>query len=120
MCIYIHLSPEFRSLSVYTLIYQKVSKGCILKPFDIYLPQYMVIVSEVSMSRAVKVSEELLASASLEAKVFCRSNAKQIEHWARIGRIAEQNPDMPYMLIKEVLLGLEEAESGFTKPYQFD
>lgn len=72
------------------------------------------------MSQAVKVSEELLSSARIEGKVACRSTAKQIEHWARLGRIAEQNPDMPYKLIKEVLLGLEEAESGLTKPYQFD
>ena len=71
------------------------------------------------MSQSVKISEELLTSAKIEAKVACRSTTKQIEHWARLGRVAEQNPDMPYELIKEVLLGLEEVESGLTKPYQF-
>jgi len=28
------------------------------------------------------------------------SIAKQIEHWARIGRIAEENPDLTYEFIK--------------------
>jgi hypothetical protein len=44
--------------------------------------------------------------------IFSRSVPKQIEHWSKIGRIAEENPDLPYDFIKEVLLSLEEAEDG--------
>ncbi|PQQ34980.1 hypothetical protein CE143_10055 [Photorhabdus luminescens] len=30
--------------------------------------------------------------------------SKQIEHWTKIGRIAEDNPDLPYSFILDSLL----------------
>jgi len=44
----------------------------------------------------------------------------QIEYWAKIGKIAEENPDMPYNLIKKMLLGMQEIESGEFSDYQFN
>jgi len=34
-------------------------------------------------------------------------------YWARIGKIAEENPDLSYDFIKNILLGKIEAESGW-------
>jgi hypothetical protein len=39
-------------------------------------------------------------------------SSKQIERWSKIGRIAEENPDVPYRFITEVLLSLEEVQNG--------
>jgi hypothetical protein len=48
-----------------------------------------------------------------------RSLAGQIEHWARIGKCAEENPDLTYSLIKEILIGLEELDQGEKTEYIF-
>jgi hypothetical protein len=51
--------------------------------------------------------------------VFSRSAPKQIEYWSRIGKIAEENPDLPFNFIKELLVAQREAEEGQVTPYQF-
>ena len=43
--------------------------------------------------------------------------AGQIEYWAKVGRIAEDNPDLPYAFIKETLIGLDEIEAGLGEDY---
>jgi hypothetical protein len=48
-----------------------------------------------------------------------RSVPKQIKCWARIGKIADENPDLPYSVIKAVLLSKQEAEDGKLSEYQF-
>ncbi len=70
-------------------------------------------------SNAVKVSEELLNAARLYAKVQHRSVAKQVEYWAQIGKIAEDNPDLPLSFIQDILQGREEIKQGLAIPYIF-
>ena len=71
------------------------------------------------MSKAIKLPDQLVADATRYAKIFHRSPPKQIEHWATIGRVAEENPDLPLRFVNDVLVGLEEAESGDLSEYQF-
>jgi len=71
------------------------------------------------MPTAVRISEELVFEAKKMSKVEHRSITGQIEHWARIGKIAEENPDLTYDLIKEILIGIEELESGQKTEYNF-
>jgi len=71
------------------------------------------------MATAVRVSEELLVEAKKFSRIDHRSLAGQIEHWARMGKCAEENPDLTYALIKEVLMGLEELEQGERTEYSF-
>ena len=71
------------------------------------------------MGNAVKVSEDLLNSARIYAKVQHRSVAKQIEYWAEIGKIAEDNPDLPLSFIQDILQGREEIKQGLATPYVF-
>ncbi|MBN2466521.1 MAG: hypothetical protein JXD19_00080, partial [Deltaproteobacteria bacterium] len=56
------------------------------------------------MPKAVKLSDDLVASAALVARVENRSIAGQVEHWAKLGKIAEENPDLPITLIKDILI----------------
>jgi len=63
-------------------------------------------------SHAVKLSEELIQEARHYGSVYSRSVPKQIEYWSRIGRIAEENPDLSYAFIKEILLAKSEAADG--------
>ena len=71
------------------------------------------------MTTAVRVSEKLVRAARLFSKVDNRSVTGQIEHWARIGKCAEENPDLTYGLIKEILIGMEELERGESSEYTF-
>jgi hypothetical protein len=72
------------------------------------------------MASAVRISDDLINLAKKISKLEHRSVTGQIEHWALIGKISEENPEMPYSLIKEVLMGLKELESGEFSEYQFD
>lgn len=71
------------------------------------------------MASAVRISDKLVRDAKLYSKVDNRSVTGQIEHWARIGKCAEENPDLSYSLIKEILIGLEELAQGESSEYKF-
>ncbi len=65
------------------------------------------------MSQAIKLPDTLIEEARRSAAVYSRSIPKQIEHWSRIGRIAEQNPEMPYRFIMDLLAAREEKAEPF-------
>jgi ParD-like antitoxin of type II bacterial toxin-antitoxin system len=71
------------------------------------------------MGTAVRISDNLVREAKLFSKVENRSVTGQIEHWAKIGKCAEENPELSYSLIKEILIGLEELEHGQSSEYSF-
>jgi hypothetical protein len=72
------------------------------------------------MPTAVKISDELVAQARIKSKIFKRSIAGQIEYWAQIGKVVEENPDLPLPFIQDVLLGKEQIRAGLGTPYVFD
>jgi len=72
------------------------------------------------MPTAVKISDELVAQARIKSKIFKRSIAGQIEYWAQIGKIVEENPDLPLPFIQDILLGKEQIRAGMKTPYVFD
>jgi hypothetical protein len=72
------------------------------------------------MASAVRISDDLVNLAKKISKLEHRSVTGQIEHWAQIGKISEENPEIPYSLIKDLLLGIKELESGDFSEYQFD
>ena len=71
------------------------------------------------MATAVRISEELVNDAKKISRVDHRSLTGQIEHWARMGKCAEENPDLTYSLIKDILIGVEELEQGEKSEYKF-
>lgn len=72
------------------------------------------------MAMAINISDELALSVKSYSKVCNRSMAKQIEFWTRIGKTAEENPDMTYKDIQGILLSLEEKKLGLVEEYKFD
>jgi hypothetical protein len=72
------------------------------------------------MPTAVKISDELIAQARIKSKIFKRSIAGQIEYWAQIGKIVEENPDLPLPFIQDLLIGKEQIRTGLGTPYVFD
>ena len=71
------------------------------------------------MPMPVRISDELLNEARKYSKIDHRSLAGQVEHWAKIGKCAEENPDLTYVLIKEIFVGLAELEQGENEEYKF-
>jgi hypothetical protein len=71
------------------------------------------------MAMAVRISEELVGEAKKISKIEHRSLTGQIEHWAKIGKCSEENPDLTYNLIKEILIGIEELDQNEKTEYQF-
>jgi len=72
------------------------------------------------MSQAVKLSDELYKDALKHSKIESRSLPKQIEYWSKIGKIAEENPDLTYGIIKDILLSKEELSLSEVSDYKFD
>ena len=71
------------------------------------------------MAMAVRISEDLVNEARKYSKIDHRSLTGQIEHWARIGKYSEENSDLTYNLIKEILVGIEELDQNEKTEYQF-
>lgn len=69
------------------------------------------------MSVNVKLPESLVNQAKQYAQIEHRSIPKQIEYWSRIDKIAEENPDLTFTLIRQIMIAdLEEP----SVEYQFD
>lgn len=71
------------------------------------------------MSVAVRISEPLVRKAKSRSKSFHRSLAGQIEYWAFMGQVLEDNPDLSFAFAQDILLGIEQAKSGESVPYEF-
>ncbi len=66
----------------------------------------------------VKLSKNIITEAKIMSKALNRSLACQIEHWAKIGRLAEENPDLTYEFIKGILIAQQEALAGELEEYK--
>lgn len=68
---------------------------------------------------AIKIDHEMVNAARVHGTAMNRSATKQVEFWARIGKIAEENPDLNFNDIKDLLIGLEPIKAGMITDYQF-
>lgn len=68
---------------------------------------------------SVRLDQEFVEKASIMAKAFNRSTSKQIEHWAKIGEMMEENPDLPYEFVKQAIIAKAEKEAGKLEAYEF-
>ena len=71
------------------------------------------------MTTTIRISDEIVHDAAIFGKVYNRSVPKQIEFWSRIGKIAEENSDMSYNEIREILFALEEKRQGLVEEFEF-
>lgn len=69
---------------------------------------------------SIRLDQELIEKATIMAKALNRTPPKQIEHWAKIGEIMEDNPDLPYDFVKQVFIAEAEREAGKLESYDFD
>ncbi|WP_159564750.1 ParD-like family protein [Budvicia diplopodorum] len=69
------------------------------------------------MATSIRLDDDFVTDVKIYAEASSRSVPKQIEHWAKIGRIAEDNPDLPYSFILETLLAKGEVDNQKVSRY---
>ena len=70
------------------------------------------------MPTAIQLSELLIEEAKPFAQAMHRSVAEQIDYWARLGKVAEENPDLPTSMLQDMLVSMEEIKAGNLSRYQ--
>jgi hypothetical protein len=71
------------------------------------------------MGVPIRIDEEIYEEAKRVAKAECRSIPQQIECWARIGKCALDNPDLPIEFIRDVLMS-KLADRSLAEPFEFE
>ena len=63
---------------------------------------------------SVRIDESLVDAARAAAKAEFRTVQGQVEFWAKVGRAALDNPDLPASFIAESLMSLAEPREDAT------
>lgn len=66
------------------------------------------------MSTSVRIDDALVTQARSAAKAEFRTVQGQIEFWAKVGRAALDNPDLPASFIAESLMSMAEPHEELT------
>lgn len=73
-------------------------------------------------SNSIRVSAELFSAATAQGKVFTRSAAQQLEHWAKLGLALEEAglavQDVPFLLAEQIPIGGDSALWAFKRSRQ--
>ena len=70
------------------------------------------------MTISIRIDDALYETAKARAKAEMRSIPQQVGYWAKIGRAALDNPDLPIEFIRDTLLAMEEDSEPFELPDQ--
>lgn len=68
---------------------------------------------------SIRLDQDLIDKAAIMARALNRTTPKQIEHWAKIGKIMEDNPDLSYVFVKQAIIAQAEKEAGKLESYNF-
>jgi len=74
---------------------------------------------EKMATSSIRLDQSLVEEATIMAKALNRTPPKQIEHWAKIGKMMEENPDLPYEFVRQVIIAEAEREAGKLESYEF-
>ncbi|HSV51918.1 MAG TPA: hypothetical protein VLJ57_07370 [Burkholderiaceae bacterium] len=69
-----------------------------------------VLEARCFVSHAVKISDTEMKAVREAAAINSRSIAGQAEHWIRLGRAVERNPEFGYVKVERALKGLESVD----------
>lgn len=71
------------------------------------------------MSIPIRIDESIYNAAKQIARAECRTIPHQIEFWAKIGKCAMDNPDLPTEFVKELLIS-KETDRSAAEIFEFD
>jgi len=64
------------------------------------------------MAINVELPDDLVETAKRYGALEHRSVPQQIEYWSQIGKIVTDNPDLPFSVIRDILIADQEASAG--------
>lgn len=70
------------------------------------------------MGIPIRIDEAIYNDAKKVARAECRSIPGQIEFWAKVGKCALDNPDLPIEFIKDLLISKNQDRS-LAEPFEF-
>lgn len=71
----------------------------------------------MTATTSIRIDQTLYDQAKMDAAAEHRTIAGQIEFWAKVGRAALDNPDLPVSFIAEALVSMAEPREQAT-PFQ--
>lgn len=71
------------------------------------------------MGIPIRIDETIYNDAKNVARAECRSIPNQIEFWARIGKCALDNPDLPIEFVRDLLISKNQDRS-LAEPFEFE
>ena len=71
------------------------------------------------MGTPIRIDDAIYEDARKVAKAECRSIPGQIEFWAKIGKCALENPDLPVEFVKDLLIS-KNTDRSLAEPFDFD
>ncbi|NQY42135.1 MAG: ParD-like family protein [Legionellales bacterium] len=70
------------------------------------------------MSVPIRIDDEIYNEAKKVAKAEFRTIPSQIEFWARVGKCALENPDLPVDFVKKLLIS-KNTDRSLAEPFEF-
>ncbi|GGI79196.1 ParD-like family protein [Legionella impletisoli] len=71
------------------------------------------------MGIPIRIDDDIYEDAKKIAKAECRSIPGQIEFWAKVGKCALDNPDLPIEFVKDLLIS-KKSDRSLAEPFNFD
>lgn len=71
------------------------------------------------MGISIRIDESIYNEAKKVANAEFRTIPNQIEYWAKIGKCALDNPDLPIEFIKELLIS-KNTDRSLAEPFEFE
>lgn len=68
----------------------------------------------MSSTTSIRIDQTLYNQAKIDATTEHRTIAGQIEYWAKVGRAALDNPDLPVSFIADALASMAEPRADAT------
>lgn len=68
------------------------------------------------MSISIRIDDALYNTARSRSKAEMRSIPQQVAYWAKVGRAALDNPDLPIEFVRDTLVAMEEESEPFELP----
>lgn len=68
------------------------------------------------MSVSIRIDDALYETAKVRSRAEMRSIPQQVAYWARVGRAALDNPDLPIEFVRDTLQAMETESEPFVLP----
>jgi len=73
----------------------------------------------MSAVTTLRLEDTLRKRVQARARANRRSFSEQMKYYVFLGMVAEENPDLPLMFIKDLLEAKEEAKAGLAVSYRW-